>query len=39
MTLAPGSRFGRYEVTTLVRSGGMGEVYPARDTRLGRDVC
>ena len=39
MALAPGSRLGPYEVTALIGSGGMGEVYRARDTKLGRDVA
>jgi serine/threonine protein kinase len=39
MTLAPGARLGPYEVSSLVGSGGMGEVYRARDPRLGRDVA
>ena len=34
-----GTRLGPYEVTDLVGAGGMGEVYRARDTRLGRDVA
>ncbi len=39
MALAPGDRFGPYEVVALVGVGGMGEVYRARDTRLHRDVA
>jgi eukaryotic-like serine/threonine-protein kinase len=34
-----GRRLGVYEVQALVGTGGMGEVYRARDTRLGRDVA
>ncbi len=39
MVLNAGSRFGPYEVTGPLGTGGMGEVYRARDTELGRDVA
>ncbi len=39
VTLTPGTKLGEYEVKSLVGSGGMGEVYRARDSRLGRDVA
>jgi eukaryotic-like serine/threonine-protein kinase len=39
MALQLGTRLGAYEITSLIGAGGMGEVYRARDTRLGRDVA
>jgi hypothetical protein len=38
-TVKPGTKIGEYEVQGLIGSGGMGEVYQARDARLARDVA
>ena len=39
MTLIAGIQLGRYEIRSQIGAGGMGEVYRARDTKLGRDVA
>jgi eukaryotic-like serine/threonine-protein kinase len=39
MALAPGARFGPYEISAQIGAGGMGEVYRAKDSNLERDVA
>src|SRR5690242_1282127 len=39
MTVSSGTRFGPYEIVAAIGAGGMGEVYRARDLKLGREVA
>ena len=39
MSLTPGQKLAHYDVIASIGKGGMGEVYRARDTKLGRDVA
>ena len=39
MPLSPGDKLGPYEILTSIGAGGMGEVYRARDPRMGREVA
>jgi eukaryotic-like serine/threonine-protein kinase len=39
MALTPGTRVAHYAIKAMIGSGGMGDVYRARDTKLDRDVA
>jgi len=39
MSVLPGTRFGPHEIISRIAAGGMGEVYRARDQRIGREVA
>ena len=39
MSLSPGTRIGIYQIEAALAAGGMGEVFRARDTKLGRQVA
>src|SRR5579859_4958985 len=39
MTITSGSRVGQYEIVARIGAGGMGEVFRARDTRMGRELA